>query len=736
MRVALVSPYSWTYPGGVTRHVEALAGELGRRGHEVRVFAPWDPPDGRARLAHRGVLPQRVAPPPWLVPLGRTVGWSFNGAVSNVVLHPSGILALREALRAYAPDVVHLHEPVVPNLGWDTLTDWPGPLVGTFHTYGTSRLTHGVAALGGSRRWMRRLDVRIAVSEAARWTGRRFHGGEYRVIPNGVALPAGGVPPPRPRVPGDVLRVVCVGPRVARKGLPVLERAFEALAAEVPAALELVGADGPVTEAERAAALARADVLVAPSLGGESFGMVLTEAFAAGLPVVASGIAGYRDVVRHRVEGLLVAPGEPVALGEALRELALDPALTARLAARAAARAEVYAWPRVAAQVEEAYADALATRAAASFPRGPRRWPVPIPPLEPAPSPRARLARGARRGAPLLAVTAVAAAGALALRHGHAAAVAGALARSSPAWVLVALTLMAASMLLRAGAWRALLAAAVPDARIGLAATFRATAVGVLLSAALPARLGEPARGLLVARRLGRPRDRLPAVLGTLVAQTLLNLLALAGLGAAVLATAGPWADPGRVLVAVAAVPAGVALAVTAAPVLLRCLPALRGPAERAREGLWALRDRRHGAQALAAQLGAWVLQWLACWALLQGVGLGDRAAAPAAAGVLLAVNVTAVVPLTPANVGVFQAACVAVLVAYGVAEGPALAYGVVLQGVEVAVAVVLGVPAVVREGVGWRELRAGALREAPVHLGPRVTAAGPHPAGGASPAG
>jgi phosphatidyl-myo-inositol alpha-mannosyltransferase len=278
MRVALVSPYSWAHPGGVNQHVEALAATLSARGHEVRAFAPL----------------RRDAPaPPWLVPLGATAGWSFNGAKSNVALHPSGVAMLRRELRAFAPDVVHLHEPVVPMTSWDTLMSAPAPLVGTFHTYGTNRWTHGAAALAGARRRMQRLVVRIAVSEAAAWTGRRFYGGEYRVIPNGVAIPPGGVPAPSVRRPEDPLRVVFVGQAVARKGLPVLLRAFEALRAHVPATLTVVGAGpaevspllgdpsgvtalGRVDEQRKRAELAAADLLVAPSLGGDSFGMVLT----------------------------------------------------------------------------------------------------------------------------------------------------------------------------------------------------------------------------------------------------------------------------------------------------------------------------------------------------------------------------------------------------------------------------------------------------------------------------
>ncbi len=725
--------------------------------------------------------PRATALPAWLVPLGATVGLPFNGARSNLALAPGVSGRVLRELRAFGPDVVHLHEPVAPWPCWSALTSDDAPLVGTFHTYGTSRLTHGLAALCGSQARMRRLAVRIAVSEAAAWTGRSFYGGEYRVIPNGIDLGAAASGArldasrragPRlggPRRAPDVLRVVFVGRPEARKGLPVLHRAFDSLAGEVAATLELVGVRSAATEAEKAAALARADVLVAPSLGGESFGMVLLEAFAAGLPVVASDIPGYRDVARRDVDGLLVPPGDPAALAEALRALALDPERRARLAAAASERAATFAWPQVAAQVEQAYADARTApapaphavqRRAAPGPRGlsARRLPAPLPPLEPHPPRRVRVARAARAGAAVAGAAAVVAGTVAALHHVGVDALVTAVARSSPGWTGAAVAVMALSLALRAVAWRSLLAAALPARGVGLRDAYRATAIGVLMSATLPARLGEPARALLATRRLGGRRgDVLPAVLGTMVAQTALNVLALLVLAAVLLTGAGPWEGRGAVLVGVVGPIAALAAAIAAAPALyrgaarrglrdaarprsagvvgpidrrgssdaprraaagvVRLADRALGSADRARAGLAALGHPRHGPVAAVAQLVAWALQWLACWALLAALGI---AAGPgAAAGVLLAVNVSAIVPLTPSNVGVFQAACVAVLTAFGVPAQDALAYGVVLQAVELATAVVLGVPALLREGVTWREVRQDALRGVPVRMRP-----------------
>src|SRR5919198_2546184 len=242
MRVALVSPYSWTYPGGVTRHIEALRAELAAAGHEVRVLAPFDRDSRRTALLHRGARPQARELPDYLVPLGATLGWPSNGAVSNLAGTPSAVSTLRRELRAGRFDVVHVHEPVAPVIGWDALTSADAPLVGTFHCYSESRPPHAVAALMGARRKLNRLAVRMAVSEAAAWTGRRFYGGAYRIVPNGVAVPDGGAPTARLRAPGEPLEIVFVGQAVERKGLPILLRAFEALRGHVPAHLTVVGA--------------------------------------------------------------------------------------------------------------------------------------------------------------------------------------------------------------------------------------------------------------------------------------------------------------------------------------------------------------------------------------------------------------------------------------------------------------------------------------------------------------
>jgi phosphatidylinositol alpha-mannosyltransferase len=256
------------------------------------------------------------------------------------------------------------------------------------------------------------------------------------------------------------------------------------------------------------------------------------------------------------------------------------------------------------------------------------------------------------------------------------------------------------------------------------------TTIGVLMSATLPARLGEPSRALIVARRLGRPRDQLPAVLGTVVSQTLLNILALVILGGVMFATVGLFAGRQQALVWYAVAPIAVVLLVLAAPALLRSglpsrsarvhrwLAQARDALVRVRRGLAVFRRPKLGALAVTAQLGAWSIQWLSCYVLLVALGIDHRAGAGAAAAVLFAVNVTAALPVTPSNLGVFQAACVAVLTgAYGISAARALGFGIILQAVEIATAVVMGAPALVKEGLSWRDVRLRALHSAPVSL-------------------
>jgi phosphatidyl-myo-inositol alpha-mannosyltransferase len=313
--------------------------------------------------------------------------------------------------------------------------------------------------------------------------------------------------------------------------------------------------------------------------------MVLTEAFASGTPVVASNIAGYRDVVDHNSNGLLVPVGDAVELGEAMRALALDPARRTRMAAAARERAERFGWSRVTSEVTEVYAQALEvpqpeSRRARLAQRvgvmptepGPRVPPQRLPSLEPKePSAgRRRAARAARRI--LVGTGAVAGVGltALALQRLGIESIGRALLAATPVWVLVGFALMCASMLLRAEAWHAILQAALPGTRVRRRDTARATMIGVLMSATLPARLGEPSRALILSRRVGRVRDRFPVVLGTMISQTLLNILALVVLGSVMFATVGLFNGNEDALVVATIAPVVVLALVLSMPWILR----------------------------------------------------------------------------------------------------------------------------------------------------------------------
>jgi phosphatidylinositol alpha-mannosyltransferase len=306
------------------------------------------------------------------------------------------------------------------------------------------------------------------------------------------------------------------------------------------------------------------------------------------------------------------------------------------------------------------------------------------------------------------------------------------LLKATPWGVLVGLALMCISMAVRGIAWHAILRAALPGVLVKRRDALQGTFIGVLMSATLPARLGEPSRALIVARRLGRARDRLPVVLGSIVSQALLNILALIVLGIVMFSSVDYFSGHHGALVAFTIAPVAILLGVLVAPALLRSgVPSrsrrvqafvrqVRNAMDQVRAGLRVFRDPRLGLQATVFQLAAWGIQWLSCYVLLVALGLNHQAGMGAAAAVLFAVNVTAVLPATPSNLGVFQAACVAVLTgAYHVSSADALGYGIILQAVEIATAVIMGAPALLKEGLSWRDVRLRALHAAPVQLAP-----------------
>ncbi|HET7122100.1 MAG TPA: glycosyltransferase [Solirubrobacterales bacterium] len=748
----------------MNRHVEALAEEFLGRGHDVRVLAPVDPPGRLSRVTHRAPAEARELPD-YLVPLGRTVGFGANGSVSNLAPFPlGGVVAPRRLVRSSGFDVIHVHEPLVPLVGWNATLGARDPVVGTFHTYSTKPVPNYIANAVGARRMFNRLSARIAVSEAAAWTGRRWFGGEYTIIPNGVDVDAA---PSDPVAPGGDLKILFVGRPEERKGLPILLTAFNALVEHVPCRLTVIGAEredvlryvadpdllrfmdirGRVSGERLWAELHQADVLCAPSLSGESFGMVLTEAFAAGTPVIASAIAGYSDVVSDGVDGLLVPPGDPQRLAEELQRIHHEPRRLRELGEAARRSAQRYAWPRVADQVTEVYEQAIeAPRPETTGGKiahwaglrpadgGPRRPAQRLPSLDPAP------ARAGKRGRVVARRLGLAVAGVMGVGLTLLAAqkigidnVVESIVRSNLTWVLIACALMASSLFFRAASWYWIARAALPSRPIRRRDVTSATMIGVLMSATLPARLGEPARAIALARRTGRMRETFPVLLGTLVSQTLLNLVALVLLGVIIVSTTPLFHSGTKKIFAFSLVPLIVLLVVLIAPLLMRRngngrLARLGAVVHRAlaqvRAGLSVFRHPRQGAAAAAAQLTAWAIQLSACWALFYALGLNGQAGIGAAAAVLFAVNVTAVVPATPSNIGVFQWAVTSVLhTGFGIGTADALAYGVILQAVEIATAVALGLPALVREGLTWSDLRMQAISTTPVRLDPEPRA-------------
>ena len=292
-----------------------------------------------------------------------------------------------------------------------------------------------------------------------------------------------------------------------------------------------------------------------------------------------------------------------------------------------------------------------------------------------------------------------------------------ALVAVEPLWALLSFALMAASMVLRSEAWYAVLTPALPGRDIRRSDVTRATMIGVFMSAVLPGRIGEAGRAIVMSRRLGRVSRQLPVVIGTLFSQTLLNVLGLFAVAAIAIAGSSALDAHAGALTLVLVVPAVVLIVVILGPWLIGRAsprnPLLRKSAEalavrltELRRGLLVFRRASATSHALSVQLGAWALQLLSVFALLVAFGLEHQAGLAAAAAVLTAVNIAGIVPVTPSNVGIFQAACVLVLAAWGIGSDTALAYGILLQAIEVAVALALGLPALAGEHTSFRQLR------------------------------
>jgi phosphatidylinositol alpha-mannosyltransferase len=364
LRVGIVCPYSLDVPGGVQAHVVGLAAALERLGHTVSVLAP---------------AAEGTAVPGFVTPAGRALGVPYNGSIARVTFGPLTYARARRWLAEHTFDVLHLHEPTTVSLSVLTLLAAEGPIVATFHT--STERSRALAAFGGVLRpLMEKVTARIAVSPLARRVQVEHLGGDAVEIPNGVDVPEFATGPPLPGYPRPETVGFLGRFDEARKGMPVLLDAVRRLAPDRPQLRVLVVgrgdaaglrraagpvADrldvlGPVDDPTKAAALRSMDVFCAPNTGGESFGVVLAEALAAGAPVLASDLDAFRDVLGGPAAGELFAVGDAAALAARLAALLDDPARRAALAAAGRVRAEDFGWPAVAAAVLRVYRAAVA----------------------------------------------------------------------------------------------------------------------------------------------------------------------------------------------------------------------------------------------------------------------------------------------------------------------------------------------------------------------------------------
>jgi len=361
MKIAIVCPYAWDRPGGVQSHVKALGSALKDRDHDVLTIAP--------------VCSRDATVSEEITAIGRAVGIPANGSVAPIAFGPLATIGVRRALAAFEPDVVHLHEPLIPSVSLLALWNAQAPCVGTFHAAAEQSAGYRVARTALDRA-ARKLAIRTAVSDAARALVARYFPGDYLITPNGVDVERFANAEPLDLGPGR--KVLFFGRLERRKGVEVLIQALTRLR---DLDLELiVGGTGP--EEGNARVLARqlnvrarflgpvddddvprlykaADVYVAPGLGGESFGIVLLEAMAAGTPVVCSSIAGFRGAAAQAAA--FVPPDQPGPLADALRDVLGG--WGEELAKKGRMRASSFDWSRLVPGVEDVYARAHAVAA-------------------------------------------------------------------------------------------------------------------------------------------------------------------------------------------------------------------------------------------------------------------------------------------------------------------------------------------------------------------------------------
>lgn len=369
MKIALVTPYEYPYPGGVTEHVYHLDRCFRAWGHDVKIIAPSDE-DAEEALQDNVI---RLG--------GSIITVPFSGSRSRITLSPSIYRPIKRLLKQEQFDVIHLHEPLMPALPLIALRHSKTINVGTFHAYREKRHPFMGTVQPVLQPFMDKLDAKICVSEAARRQIDHYFPGEYLVIPNGIDMPEFNNPHTRPIEGFDDGRpnILFVGRMDKRKGLSYLLEAYGRVVQSVPdARLIVAGAYsrddkepfvryayehhlhsakfvGRISQEDVARYYRTCDVFCAPSTGFESFGIVLLEAMAAGKPIVATDIAGYRSVLEDGQEGLVVSPKDERALADAILRLLRDPGLRARMGENGRRKAAGYDWPIVARRVLDVY---------------------------------------------------------------------------------------------------------------------------------------------------------------------------------------------------------------------------------------------------------------------------------------------------------------------------------------------------------------------------------------------
>ena len=365
MRIGIVSPYSFDVPGGVQNHIMDLAEALIGLGHEVSVLAPAD---------------EDSELPPYVVAAGRAVPLPYNGSVARIAFGPVAIARVRRWLARGKFDVLHVHEPLALSLSMLAVLSARGPVVATFHT-AMIRSRALSAAQGMLQLVIEKITARIAVSELARKVQVEHLGGGAVEIPNGVAVAKFASATPLPGRPGEGGTLGFLGRFTeSRKGFDLLRTAYVRLARQRPGLRLLVAGPGDradlydeipaelhdrveflglVSEPDKARMLRSVDIYVAPNTGGESFGMILTEAMAAGAAIAASDLDAFRRVLDGGRAGALFPVGDAEALADLLGDLLDDPQRRAELAESAKMVVNAYDWPSVANRVLEVYATAI-----------------------------------------------------------------------------------------------------------------------------------------------------------------------------------------------------------------------------------------------------------------------------------------------------------------------------------------------------------------------------------------